>query len=264
MHLLWQVKQVLTVRGQHHVDRNNNFGGHGSPKVWISFMSLVAWITIHCALIEALKLYMDDSFMFDIAGQMHYYTPYKHDFPEKQTHLLELWDDFGIPHDLAKQLFSSPLTVIRFNVDPNSMSATLPPHKKSELIQYLRRFSGKKFHWSLRKFQQLTGWCEWSFNIFPLLKPGLLAVYEKIQGKDKPLTCLHVNNHIICKLTWMADHMEQLPGLLFYKSLDFNPCSDDVVVAYTNASGVLLLKGLMNNPRMMTTQLYGIRLLASP
>ncbi|KAG2747704.1 hypothetical protein P692DRAFT_20647863, partial [Suillus brevipes Sb2] len=46
MHPLWQAKQVLTVRGQRYVDRNNNFGGRGSPKVWISFMSLVAWIAI--------------------------------------------------------------------------------------------------------------------------------------------------------------------------------------------------------------------------
>jgi hypothetical protein len=111
---------------------------------------------------------------------MCYYAPYKHDFPEKQTCLLKLWDELGIPHDPAKQLFGSPLTVIRFDVDPNAMSATLPPHKKSELIQHLCQFSGKKFHWSLREFQQLAGWCEWSFNIFPLLKPGLSAVYEKI------------------------------------------------------------------------------------
>jgi hypothetical protein len=68
MHPLWQVKQILTVHGQRHVDQNNNFGGRGSPKVWISFMSLVAWIAIHCILIDALKTYMDDSFSFEIAG----------------------------------------------------------------------------------------------------------------------------------------------------------------------------------------------------
>jgi len=68
MHPLWQVKQILTVHGQRHVDRNNNFGGRGSPKVWISFMSLVAWIAIHHILIDALKTYMDDSFSFEITG----------------------------------------------------------------------------------------------------------------------------------------------------------------------------------------------------
>jgi hypothetical protein len=60
MHPLWQTKQILTVNGERHIDRNNNFGGRSSPKVWISFMSLVSWIAIHQILIEALKTYMDD------------------------------------------------------------------------------------------------------------------------------------------------------------------------------------------------------------
>jgi len=68
MHPLWQVKQILTVDGQCYVDCNNNFGGHGSPKVWISFMSLVAWIAIYYFLIDAPKTYMVDSFSYEIAG----------------------------------------------------------------------------------------------------------------------------------------------------------------------------------------------------
>jgi len=46
LHPLWQTKQILTVNGKRHIDQNNNFGGHGSPKVWISFMSLVSWIAV--------------------------------------------------------------------------------------------------------------------------------------------------------------------------------------------------------------------------
>jgi hypothetical protein len=220
------------------VDRNNNFGGRGSPKVWISFMSLVAWIAIHHTLIEALKLYMDDSFSFELAGKTLYYEPYQCDYPEKQTRLLQLWDELGVPHDRPKQVFGSPLTVIGFEVDPNAMSATLPSHKKDELVKHLRQFGGRNFRWTLREYQQLAGWCEWSFNIFPLLKPGLSAIYEKIRGKDQPHARLHVNNAIIFELNWMATHMERLPGLLFYKSLDFDPLSEDVVVVYTDASGL--------------------------
>jgi hypothetical protein len=238
MHPLWQTKQILTVNGQRHVDRNNNFGGRGSPKVWISFMSLVAWIAIHRILVEALKTYMDDSFSFELANRRLYYAPYQCYFPAKQTRLLQLWDDIGLPHDKPKQLFGSPLTVIGFDVDPNCMSATLPTHKKDELVAHLRTFAGKGYRWSLREFQQLAGWCEWSFNIFPLLKPGLSAVYDKISEKTQPFARLHVNNAIIRELLWMADHIEHSSGLLFYKSLDFDPKSDDVVVAYTDASGI--------------------------
>lgn len=238
MHPLWQVKQILTVKGERHVDRNNNFGGRGSPKVWISFMSLVAWIAIHRILIEALKTYMDDSYSFDLASNRLYYAPYKCFFPAKQTRLLQLWDDIGLPHERPKQLFGTPLTIIGFDIDPNAMTATLPVLKKDALVAHLRQFAGKGYRWTLREFQQLAGWCEWSFNVFPLLKPGLSAIYAKIRGKTDPFARLHVNNAIIAELCWMADHIDHAQGLLFYKSLDFSPTSHDVVVAYTDASGI--------------------------
>jgi len=228
----------VTVNGQHHIDHNNNFGGRGSPKVWFSFMSLVAWIAIHQRLIDALKTYMDDSFSFECVGNMLYYPPYQCKFLAKQTRLLQLWDEIGLPHERPKQLFGVPLTIIGFNVDPNAMTAILPVHKKEELVSHLRRFTVKHCRWSLREFQQLAGWCEWSFNVFPLLKPRLSAIYDKIRGKTDPFARLHINNAIIHELHWMAHYIYHSPGLLFYKSLDFDPVSDDVVVAYTDASGV--------------------------
>lgn len=238
MHPLWQVKQILTVHGQRHVDRNNNFGGRGSPKIWISFMSLVAWIAIHRMLIDALKTYMDDSFSFEISGRVLYYAPYDCVFPAKQTRLLQLWDSIGLPHERAKQVFGAPLTVIGFDVDPNTMQVTQPTHKKAELVMELRRFAQKNRCWSLREFQRLAGWCEWSFNVFPLLKPGLSVLYDKIRGKSNGFAQIHVNNTLIYELHWLADHIERSDGLYLFKSLDFDPRSDDVVVVYTDASGV--------------------------
>ncbi|KAG2114601.1 uncharacterized protein F5147DRAFT_544946, partial [Suillus discolor] len=163
--------------------------------------------------------YMDDSFSYELASQKLYYPPCQCSFPEKQTCLLQLWDEIGLLHEKPKQLSGSRLTVIGFDVDPNAMSATLPDHKKTELVAHLRNFAGKGYRWSLQEFQQLAGWCEWSFNMFPLLKPGLSAVYEKIRGKTQPSARLHVNNTVIHELRWMADHVDRSPGLLFYKSL---------------------------------------------
>jgi len=236
MHPLWQMKQIITVDGNRYVDRNNNFGGRGSPKVWISFMCLAAWIAIHIALIAALKTYMDDSFSFEEACNMLYYPRYNRSFPAKQTRLLKLWDDLGIPHDESKQVFGSMLTIIGFDVDPNAMKATLPVDKKLELVAHLREFAGKNYRWSLRDFQRVAGWCEWSFNVFPLLKPGLSALYEKIRGKSRPFARLHVNGDISAELSWLADNIERADGLLFFRSLDFTPTAADVVVAYTDAS----------------------------
>jgi hypothetical protein len=77
MHPLWQLKQVVThPNGNHHVDHCNNFGDRGSCKIWVSFMSLVIWITIYVKLLTFFKVYVDDSYSFERAGNMKFYAPY--------------------------------------------------------------------------------------------------------------------------------------------------------------------------------------------
>ncbi|KAJ8581133.1 hypothetical protein M405DRAFT_694624, partial [Rhizopogon salebrosus TDB-379] len=185
-------------------------------------MSLVAWIALHWKLIDDLKTYMDDSFSFELACDVLFYEPYQTFFLAKQTRLLQLWDEIQLPHDRVKQEFGSPLTVIGFDVDPNRMLATLPPHKKAALVEELRRFGVSHRRWSLREWQRLAGWCEWSFNVFPLLKPGLSSIYAKILGKQQPRALIYVNNAVEHELRWMSDHIERSSGLLLYKSLDFS------------------------------------------
>ena len=97
-------------------------------------------------------------------------------------------------------------------------------------------FTVKGHRWTLRDFQCMAGWCEWSFNVFPLLKPGLSVLYNKIRGKTNPFGSIHVNNALIRELHWLVDHIERANGLHFFKSIDFDPSSEDVVVAYTDAS----------------------------
>jgi len=38
MHPLWQLHQVVTIHGSHHVDNNNNFGNHGAGRLWVTFL----------------------------------------------------------------------------------------------------------------------------------------------------------------------------------------------------------------------------------
>ncbi|KAJ8590897.1 hypothetical protein M405DRAFT_736068, partial [Rhizopogon salebrosus TDB-379] len=114
---------------------------------------------------------------------------YQDFFPEKQTRLLQLWDETRLPHERAKQKFRSPLTIIGFNADPNRMLATLPPHKKSALLAELHCFG-------------VSQWREWSFNVFPLLKPGLSNVCAKISGKQQSRALIYVNNGVGSELRW--------------------------------------------------------------
>ena len=62
MHPLWQIKQVVSFRSKHHVDRCNVFGGRASQRIWDGFMSLVLWVAVMEFLMHFLYLYVDDSF----------------------------------------------------------------------------------------------------------------------------------------------------------------------------------------------------------
>jgi hypothetical protein len=128
MHPLWQIWQIVTVEGKHHVDQCNAFGSRAGGWVWGSFISLVLWIAIKVKKIDDLLGYVDNDFSWEFADNMCYYQKYDKYLPAKQVRYLELWDELGIPHETEKQEFGLPLTIIGFEVDPNSdiVSVTLP------------------------------------------------------------------------------------------------------------------------------------------
>ncbi|KDQ56019.1 hypothetical protein JAAARDRAFT_109352, partial [Jaapia argillacea MUCL 33604] len=169
--------------------------------------------------------YIDDSWSFDIADRLLFYPPYNQHYPEKQMKLLLLWDELGIPHKKEKQLFSSRLKIIGFDVDPNAMTATMPDEAKADLIQAFREFirsppCGSCRH-SLCDFQQIIGWVNWSLNVYPLVKPALCHMYEKIRGKVKPLVEIFINKHIHDDLSWLANRLEKANGVYFFEAVDW-------------------------------------------
>ena len=66
-----------------------------SYKVFLSFASLVAWISEHIERIPNLKIYIDDNVSFRPMVHVLYYEPYQWYFPANQTKLLMLWDKFN-------------------------------------------------------------------------------------------------------------------------------------------------------------------------
>ncbi|KAH7903895.1 hypothetical protein BJ138DRAFT_1188331 [Hygrophoropsis aurantiaca] len=238
MHFLWQIKQVVTgPNGQRHLDRCNNFGGTGSPKVWISFICLVIWIAIFVKYIEDLKVYMDDSFSFDFDGNFQFYPPYNAYYPKKQVKLLMLWDEIGLPHEKPKQVFGRTLKIIGFEVDPNQMSVKFPDSKCAELLDRLAVFAVQGKRRTLRECLRIEGWCNWSFNVFPLLRLGLSALYAKTAGKTNMNAPLTINKTVVYELNWIAKHLESMDRVFLFKSMDWNPLTEpDVTIAYTDAS----------------------------
>ncbi|KDQ52375.1 hypothetical protein JAAARDRAFT_198293 [Jaapia argillacea MUCL 33604] len=218
MHPTWQIKEIMTIDGERHVNCCNDFGGRGSFNIWAAFFGLVNWIVIYVVMIKSLMFYVDDDYSFEVKGNVLLYEPYGHYLPEKQTKLLLLWDQLGLPHEEKKQIYGTSLTIIGFEVDPNAMMVTLPVESLALLLEYIRNFirpSGRGNQRTLKEFQKLAGYINWCFNVFPLLKPGLCAVYEKIVGKTKSRQGVH----FLSTRAWGPDH-------------------PDVLVGYVDASGV--------------------------
>lgn len=248
MHPLWQLKQVVMMgyltseqiaAGEievltRTVDCNNNFGGRGSGRVWYSVNGLITWIAINVEDIKDLGCYVNNDFGFDEWGKLEYYGPYNMFYPAKQTKLLNLWDRLSIPHSKPKQLFGLQLVVIGSEVNPNVMTATMPKESKSDLVLAIRHFASSNHH-NLQEYQQITGWSNWAFNVFPLLKPGLCNVYAKMKDKTNPHAGIALNNAVKEDLTWLADHVERSDGICCFDSLDWDPILDATITILCDA-----------------------------
>ena len=76
MHPFWEIKQVNTLDGKRFVDWRNAFGGCASGGIWIAFMSLGTWITIHIwSLKRVVGAYVDDSFGSEEKDKEDFYIP---------------------------------------------------------------------------------------------------------------------------------------------------------------------------------------------
>ncbi|KAL1761846.1 hypothetical protein FB107DRAFT_200060, partial [Schizophyllum commune] len=237
MHPLWQIRQTVFINGYRYVDRDNNFGDRAAGAIWIAFFSLVIWIAIYVKLLADLLEYVDDVFSWEFAGAWDYYEPYQDYFPSKQVAFLCLLDELGIPHERPKQLYGEQLEIIGFVVDPNAMTITMSASSKSELIAALRGFALPHTRRSLREFQQVGGWCNWSFNVHPLLRPGLCTLYHKMRGKTQSNATISVSARLRRELLWMADHMSHLPGVRMLESDEWGDGDEDVRLL-ADASGV--------------------------
>ena len=237
LHPLWQIKQIVTVDSMRHVDRCTCFGGRGSCRHYTAFMGLVLWIAIFAKLLSDLFGYIDDNFSFDEEGNVKWYEPYQCYYPTKQTKLLQLWDEIGLPHDKSKQEYAPILRIIGFMVDPNLMRVSMDEEDRERLIRRVTDFTATApggTRRTLKEFQQLAGWINWSFNVFPLLKPALSNVYAKIGGKTESHAKVFVSKAVVKDLNWFVSHVQTSDGVFLFEDVDWHAHQADVV-AYSDA-----------------------------
>jgi hypothetical protein len=156
----------------------------------------------------------------------------------KQARLLCLWDEIGLPHEKNKQEYGQVLRIISYLIDPNEMRISMDDEDRRKLLNHVSDFvatvrGGTRR--SLRKFQQLAGWINWSLNVFPLLKPSLSNVYEKISGKSESHAKIYVSKGVLDDLTWFTDHVERSDGVHVFEATNWS-FDDADLVAYADAS----------------------------
>ena len=121
------------------MDRTNIFGGSASPAIFIAVNALIAWAAKHKRSINNL-IYVDDSFGVEEEGQMAWYAPYEQEFSCQQAQLLELWDEIGIPHKKAKQVFGECLMILGIVVNVNNLTFTLTREAHEQLREELEEW----------------------------------------------------------------------------------------------------------------------------
>ena len=87
------------------------------------------WILVFKRGLKHLKCYTDDFFSFLAAGNLAYYPPHNCYMPSGQVMILQLWDEISLPHENNKKISGPVILCIRFEVDPNLMTATMIPAK---------------------------------------------------------------------------------------------------------------------------------------
>ncbi|KIK75918.1 hypothetical protein PAXRUDRAFT_71249, partial [Paxillus rubicundulus Ve08.2h10] len=148
--------------------------------------------------------------------------PYKKYLPSNLVKLLQLWDYIGLPHEERKQVYGSELPIIGFQVDPNLMRVSMSNDSRLQLISILREFGQHGTQCSLRDFQRVAGHLNWALNVYPLLRPGLCAVYSKTSGELQQKALIWVYRDVEHELSWVVAHLLDSQGIFFLKSVSWN------------------------------------------
>jgi hypothetical protein len=184
-----------------------------------------------------MSAYIDDSFSWELEGNLLHYAPYNKLLPVKQVCLLELWDELSICHDKWKQEWGPQLTIIGMEVDANNMTITMPTNSHDELLTTIHTFAVLGTQHPLREFQKLGGWINWALNVFPLLGPGLCQLYTKMKGKHEVHAKIWISSKLTRKLLWLADYIANSNSIFILDSIDW-PLAIANETLYCNASGV--------------------------
>ncbi|KAG0148223.1 hypothetical protein CROQUDRAFT_41646 [Cronartium quercuum f. sp. fusiforme G11] len=196
IHPQYQLRQIILIGDQYHVDHCVNFRSSASPKIWhcqdilwCFFFSLVLWLAVYKFGITRINNLMDDTWGVCTKDK---FTTYKGSrMPTDQAKFLYLFDTLNTPWEWKKQIWGEKIEIIRHYVDASNLSFSLSPEKKQDLILALWTFVSVKQH-KLKDWKSLLRWASWGLNSFPLGRFALQAAVVRINGKR-----IHLDDYYI-------------------------------------------------------------------
>jgi len=150
--------------------------------------------------------------------------------PSNQVMILKLWDEINLPHKEKKQVYGSTLTIIGIKVDVNALTMKMPKGSLQDLINTISEFINSHGKFTLKEWQGLPDWMNWSFNVFPLLWPALNNFYAKISSKNAPNRYVRINNAMHANLAWAITHLEHDSSIWLIQQLWWDTLSADFTV----------------------------------
>ncbi|KAF9244261.1 hypothetical protein BU15DRAFT_42310 [Melanogaster broomeanus] len=107
-----------------------------------------------------------------------------------------------------------------------------------KLIEDLKAFAQHGTRRALRDFQCIGGYLNWALNVYPLLRPGLCAIYGKTAGKLQQRAPLWINKDVERELNWVIQHLQHSDGVYFLKSVSwsYRHLPSSVLRVYCDAS----------------------------
>jgi hypothetical protein len=130
--------------------------------------------------------------------------------------LLVLWESISCPFEDCKQDHGEVLKIIRFWVDINAGSVSLPPNSISDVIAKIDHFLATPDHSpALRAWQCLAGHLNWMLNVLPWGRPALTELYRKISGKNWSHCGIPINAAVRVDLSWLKAIIPSTIGIRF-------------------------------------------------
>ena len=233
-HPIYQLRQVVDVEGTRRLIHRLVFGNRASPRCWCSVSGLMCWIAIKKFDIKDLHDFMDDFFSWALKLDFVLYKGVSR--PRSQARLLMFWDEIGCPWKEKKQEFGMELKIIGFYVDINRGTLTLSDESISEIISIVRAFlatPGRRP--PLREWLRVGGHLNWVFNVLPLGRPALGALYRKVAGKTLMHAGIVLNSDVVRDLEWLLDVIPRAIGVHFVSATHWDDREADFVL-WTDAS----------------------------